>query len=105
MLECLHTLDRLMDYMDGPHEGTRDRPYWPVISYTREGGGRGFLGIATDTVVCDPCLRNQPLHTTFPTGLQLHSLIHTSFIPLHQVLPTSVHIFSNQGSYFGVHFL
>ena len=35
-------------------------------------------GKATDTVVCNPFLRDQQLHTTFPAGLQLHSLIHTS---------------------------
>ena len=45
-------------------------------------GGKGGWGKATDTVVCDPCLWNQPLHTTFPLD---YSFTH-SFIPQHQLL-------------------
>ena len=54
----------------------------PGIGLTRR-GGKGGWGKATDTVVCDPCLRDQPLHNTFPAGLQLPSFI--AFIPPHQL--------------------
>ena len=52
----------------------------PLRSNVYGMGGRGGWGKATDTVVCDPYLRDKPLHTTFPAG---YSFIH-SFIPPHQ---------------------
>ncbi len=59
------------------------------------------MGKATDTVVCDPYFRDQPLHTTFPLD---YSFIHSLHLYLGtNFLTSGHHILNNLGYKFVVH--